>query len=157
MDLPALGPRPFGFRRFRSPLALLRERRELRAARRVADAELLESGMPTTLTAWRADELTAPGNRLELARSLHRLVRSADARTLPGAIPLNRIVVREEAEVLRALAGRLEDLDRPVAARGVLLVDRLVTDGYGPLYVPYRAGELHWTLPRIAKSLDAAF
>jgi hypothetical protein len=37
----------------------------------------------------------------------------------------------------------------------VLLVEGLLTDGYGPLYVPYRAGELHWTLPRIAKRLDA--
>jgi len=135
----------------------VRDRRELRAARDAADEELLVGGLPTTLTTWRADELTSTKNRLELAGSVRRLVRMADARYLPGATPLNRLVVREEAETLGALADRLEDLERPVSARGMLLMDKLVTDGYGPLYVPYRAGELHWTLPRIAKSLDAAY
>jgi len=156
-NLPHAAPRPFELRRFKSPLAFLRERRELRAAREAADEELLATGLPTTLTTWRAAELTSAKNRVELARSVQRLVRMADARYLPGATPLNRLVVREEAEALRSLADRLEDPDRPVTARGMLLLDRLVTDGYGPLYVPYRAGELHWTLPRIAKSLDAAY
>jgi len=154
-DLPHLAPRPLHLRRPRSPLAFLRDRRELRAARQAADAELVASGLPTTLTAWRADELVAPKNRVVLARSLRKLVRSADVRYLPGAIPVNRIVVREEADTLLGLADRLEALERPVAAKGMLLLERLLTDGYGPLYVPYRAGELHWTLPRIAKSLDA--
>jgi hypothetical protein len=154
-DLSTLAPRPLDLGRLRFPLGALQRRRELRAARQAADAELLSSGLPTTHSAWRAAELTAPENRLDLARSVARLVRAADVRYLPGATPLNRLVVREESETLRALVERLEDLDRPVTAKGVLLIDRLLTDGYGPLYVPYRAGELRSTLARIAKRLDA--
>ena len=79
-NLPHAAPRPFELRRFKSPLAFLRERRELRAAREAADEELLATGLPTTLTTWRAAELTSAKNRVELARSVQRLVRMADAR-----------------------------------------------------------------------------
>lgn len=133
------------------PLSSWRRRRELRVARGAADAELLVSESISPATAWRAREVTAPDNRNEIAQSIRRLVRSADARYLPGPTPLNRLVVREQGAELLALGEWLEDMDRPITARGVLMLDELLTDGYGPLYVPYRAGELRWTLARIAK------
>lgn len=119
------------------PISAWRRRRELREARGEADAELLLSASTTPRTAWRSAELTAPKNRVGLARAVQRLLRSADARYLPGATPLNRIAVREHADTLRALAERLSALESPVGARGVLLLDRLLKDGYGPFYVSY--------------------
>ena len=41
-------------------------------------------------------------------------------RYLPSASPLNRVAVRAESQTLVALAGRLAELDRPVAARGIV-------------------------------------
>jgi hypothetical protein len=131
-----------------------RRRKELRAVRQAADTELLGSEFVSPRTAWRAAELTAPKNRLAVARSIRRLIRSADARYLPGPTPLNRIAVREEAERLATLAGRLTDLKHRVTPRGVLLLDRLLTDGYGPLYVSYRAMELRDALARAAEALE---
>jgi hypothetical protein len=149
IDIGAIGRVEPRARRL-GPLSSWRRRRELGVARRAADAELLASESVSPATAWRAREVTAPDNRREVAQSIRRLVRSADARYLPGPTPLNRLVVREQGAELLALGEWLEDIDRPITARGVLMIDELLTDGYGPLYVPYRAGELRWTLARIA-------
>jgi len=117
------------------------KRRRARAERRAADEELLESAWVSPLLAWRVNELVATSNRLDLARSLRRVVRDADARYLPNASPVNRVAVRAESSRLLAVARRLED-DRTVAPRGVILADRLLTDGIGPLYSRERADEL---------------
>jgi hypothetical protein len=61
-------------------------------------------------------------------------VRDASVRYLPTASPMNRIAVRAESETLLALAGRLADLERPVAARSVVLLERLLLEPSGPLY-----------------------
>jgi hypothetical protein len=121
--------RPFwrGFERWKA-------RRALRAARWAADAELLRRESPPLRLAWRVEELVTPKNRLELARTLRSLVRDANPRYLPSASPFNRLAVRAEAETLIAVAARLAELGRPVTARGVLLVERLLVDGSGPLY-----------------------
>jgi hypothetical protein len=63
-------------------------------------------------------------------------------------------VVREQRNAILALADRLEDVDRPVGARGILMLDRLLTDGYGPLYVSYRAVELQGVLTRCKTALE---
>jgi hypothetical protein len=42
--------------------------------------------------------------------------------------------VRAEAETLLTVASRLADLERPVAPRGVVFIERLLVDGSGPLY-----------------------
>src|SRR4249919_123896 len=112
----------------------LKDRRQLRAARRAADEELLQSAWASPFLAWRVNEVVARKNRLDLARSVRGAVRDADPRYLPGASPLNRGAVRTESELLLQVAERLEDVDAPVAPRGVLLVERLLVDGYGPLY-----------------------
>ena len=61
--------------------------------------------------------------------------------------------MREEADTLRALERRLSDLEHAVRPQGVLLLDRLLTDGYGPLYVSYRAVELRDALTRAGEAL----
>jgi hypothetical protein len=124
--------------------------------RRSADEELL-AGAPqvaSPLLAWRAAQLTSGHNRRVLARSLHATVVDLDAGLLPGASPLNRPAARPQAQLIDALADRLEDLSRPVLARGILLVDGLLTDGTGPLYARSRAGELRAVLERCLTALD---
>jgi hypothetical protein len=137
-------PSPAGglLRGLRDRLGAFKERRALSAARWTADAELLRRTTPPLRLAWRVEELVAPKNRLSLARSLRQLVHDSAARYLPSASPVNRLAVRAESESLHALADRLADLDRAVAPRGVLLVERLLTDGFSPLYERESADDL---------------
>ena len=104
------------------------------AARRRADAELLATSLPSPRLAWRTEELVAEDRRIQLGRSLIDVVHAADERLLPGASPLNRNSVRARRAELLQLAARLCDLSRPVAPRGVLLVDRLLSDGSSSLF-----------------------
>lgn len=112
----------------------LRARRALRVARWAADAELVRRETPPLRLAWRVEELVTPKSRLELAHTLRSLVREASPRYLVSASPVNRLAVRAEAEALLTVSARLADLERPVAARGVILMERLLVDGSGPLY-----------------------
>jgi len=110
---------------------------ELARRRRAADRWLLwgATARPSSaLLSWRAAELTSPRVRAILANSLGRTEREACGPTLPGPLPLNRRAIRSNAGLLRMLTGRLRDRDRPVAVRGMLLVDRLVTEPGSPLY-----------------------
>ena len=142
-------------RRFWHALDPLTSRRALRRARREADTEIeaLAGSAPLRL-AWRVDELVTPKNRLDLAHSLRSLVADAGSRYLPSASPVNRPAVRGVSATLLAIAGRLADLERPVAARGVLRVDRLLTDGSGPLYDRERPEELRSYLDGTLEALE---
>ncbi len=132
----------------------VRARRELRAARRSADAELAKRQSPPLRLAWRAQELVSTKSRLDLAHALRTLVRDASPRYLPSASPVNRVAVRAESQTLVALAGRLTDLHRPVAARGIVLIQRLLTDPSGPLYDTERAEDLGRYLARARNALE---
>lgn len=114
----------------------------MRIARWAADAELARRDSPPLRLAWRVEELVATKNRLDLAHSLRSLVRDADLRYLPSSSPVNRIAVRAESDTLMALASRLADLKRPVAARGVVLLERLLVEPSGPLYDRERVDDL---------------
>jgi hypothetical protein len=118
--------------RLLAPVRGWEARRELRAARSRADRELLASRLPSPRLAWRTTELVCDEHRIDLARDLTELLHAADGRLLPGSAPIDRLAVRGARAQLLLLAGRLSDLDRPVAPRGVLLVERLF-DG-GPVY-----------------------
>jgi hypothetical protein len=135
-------------------LGRLRARRELRAARGAADEELLRSRTVSLRLAWRAAELVAPKRRLELARSLRRLVHDADPRYLPNAQVFDRRAVRFAAPGLLTAAERLAALDDPVAPRGVLLLERLLVDADGPLYNPTRSAELPVHVAAAAAALE---
>ena len=63
-----------------SRLKELKARRALRAARWAADAELMRRNTAPLRLAWRAEELVAPKNRLDLAHTLRSLVRESAPR-----------------------------------------------------------------------------
>jgi len=132
------------------------EHRRLSHLRRLADRQLLGTTVPRVpeLVAWRAGELTSDRSRRVLAGSLRGIVSELDARRLPGASPLNRTGARPEADLILALADRVDDTQRPVTARGVLLVEELLTDGLGPLYARDRVDELGPSLARCLSTLD---
>ena len=120
----------------------LKARRAVRVARWAADAELLRRTTPPLRLAWRVEELVAPKKQAR-ARPLAPAARARrPPGRLPNASPVNRLAVRAESDALTALADRLADLERAVAARGVLLVERLLTDGFSPLYERESADDL---------------
>ena len=88
--------------------------------------------------------------RLMLGSSVRAIVEALSPRRLPGASPLNRVALRPYCAELLALADRLDDLDRPVSAAGMLGVRRLLTEPDSVLY----ARPLPDELPRdIAREL----
>ncbi len=147
-ELPLLGG-------LRQAVERLQARRELAAARRAADREILLSPSPSLRHSWRAAELATPKNRLELAGTLRDVVRDAEVRHAPSASPVNFAAVREQSDRLRALGDRLADLEEPVAARGVLLVEHLLTDGTGPLYDHGRIEALPFYVDAALEALDS--
>jgi hypothetical protein len=140
--------------RLLAPVRGWEARRALRAARRRADAELLTARLPSPRLAWRTEELVAGASRAELGRSLTDVVHSADERLLPSASPLNRGSIRELRAQLLELAARLYDLSQPVAPRGVLLVERLLYDGAGPLYSGSTPNRLRAEVRQARAALD---
>ena len=106
------------------------ERRRLCAA---ADAWIARSHDGASY-GWRVAELTSRRERTMLAHSVRHIVPELSERRLPGASPLNRIALRPHRAELIALADRLDDLDRPVSAAGILAVRRLLTEPGSALY-----------------------
>jgi hypothetical protein len=131
-----------------------KDRRALRIARWAADAELARRDAPPLRLAWRVEELVSTKNRLDLAHSLRSLVHDAGPRYLASASPVNRLAVRAESDTLLALASRLLDLKRPVGARGVVLLERLLVEPSGPLYDRELADDLPPYLDCTLKALE---
>ena len=63
--------------------------------------------------------------------------------------------MRAHYRALVELAERLENADRPVSPAGIILTERLLTDGAGPFYDPSRANELGPALEAALKTLDS--
>jgi hypothetical protein len=101
----------------------------------------LAAGAPpeaSAVLALRARRLASPHLRLVYARSLQRLLRSADAPSSmlsahTSAVRLDR--VRAAHDELELLVARLT-ARAPVSSRGVALVSVMLGDGAGPLYSP---------------------
>lgn len=142
--------------RLLAPVRGWEARRALRAARHRADAELLSTRLPSPRLAWRTEELVGDDNRIELGRSLTDVVHSADERLLPSASPLNRASIRVVRAQLLELAARLCDLPRGVTPRGILLVERLLQDGSGPLYGQSAVNRLRAEVREALVALDGA-
>jgi hypothetical protein len=140
--------------RLLAPVRSWEARRALRDARRRADAEILAARLPSPRLAWRTDELVADQNRLELGRSLTDVVHAADERLLPSATPLDRGGIRAARAQLLQLAARLYDVSKPVAPRGVLLVEGLLVDGSSPLYGHSAANRLRVAVVEALDALD---
>ena len=101
----------------------------------------------------RTNSFSTRGRR-SLARSLEGVIRSLDARRLPGASPLNRAGLWPYVGELQELAQRVGDLDRPASKRGLRLVRQLLTDGGSPLYDRDRIQELPATVHAILSALE---
>jgi hypothetical protein len=110
---------------------------ELQRRRRAADQLLLCGAVArpsSELLTWRAGELTSPRLRSMLARSLRHIEREAKGATRPGPVPLNTRALRCHTDLVCALRERLEDQAHPVSPRGMVLVDRLLTEPGSPLH-----------------------
>ena len=142
--------------KFLSPVRGWESRRALRNARRVADAEILATTLPSPRLAWRMKELIADANRVDLGRSLTDIVHSADERLLPSASPIDRVAVRACRAPLLDLAALVYDLGQPVTPRGMLFVERLIVDGSGPLYGQGDPTRLRREVERTRAELDGA-
>jgi hypothetical protein len=137
-----------------APVRRLRARRELLAARRIADAELLATALPSPRFAWRTNELCSDEHRRALAESIVHVVRGSDTRYLPSASPLNRVAVRDQLPLLLSVASVLADTERRVSPRGVLLVEELLTGSASPLYLHRPTNELRAALATALKTLE---
>ena len=131
--------------------------RERRALRRLADKELVAGTLSTSsaLLAWRASELTSPSNRRVLARSLRTIESEAQEPRVPTSSPVNRRGVRPHLDVVYALAARVGALEQQVDPRGMVLVEHLICDGFGPLYLRDKAGRLRAELERCLTALSS--
>ena len=129
---------------------------ELRAIRRTADRLILADprcGVEgSDLVRWRTLELVAPATRQGLAREIEQTLRRSDPARLPSASPLRRGVARRHRELLQKLEERMLD-GRPVTARGVLLLRRLLREPGSPLYDEH-AGDLSRALARVLVELE---
>lgn len=119
------------------------------------DARLLEGADPAESAelAARSRQLTSHSCRQALAEGLEHVLSVAERRAGPACAP-PRLARREIVAARVALAGLIATLadDRPVSPAGVVLTERLLTDGLGPLYVE---GE-HDALWRAARNATAA-
>jgi hypothetical protein len=132
-----------------------RARRELAIVRRAADRLIVtdpRGGEVSELIQWRSHELVDPEQRAALRRELERTIRRLDPAHLPSSSPLRRAALRRHEDLLHTIAARVGD-DRPVTARGILLVRALLRDPGSPLY---GEGEepLARTLSRVRGALD---
>jgi hypothetical protein len=93
------------------------------------------------LLTWRAHELISPHHRAELGRLCRRFVAErSDPRCRAYAV--NRGALGRHLRLLAELGERLEDSNRPVTPRGMILAGLVLSDGAGPLFNPARADEL---------------
>jgi hypothetical protein len=124
--------------------------------RATADEWLLWGAIPrasSELLAWRAAELTSTHNRDALATLCRRFLRELDNPRC-RAYAANRPAMRAHSDLLVQLADRLVTRERPVSPRGVVLAQRVLGDGAGPLFDPARADELGPALAEALQALD---
>jgi hypothetical protein len=109
----------------------------------------------SALLALRARRLTSRRVRRRTAAGLARVVRDAEASTrgFSAAIRPDRREVIAARTLLATIDRRLRG-DEPVTAQGVALLESLLTDGTGPLYLPTEPGALGSRLRAAAAALD---
>ena len=76
------------------------------------------------------------------------------AQSDPGPLPLNERALRDHSSLLLDLAARLRDRTRPVPVISLLLVDRLVSDPWSPIYSVVSEDELVGFLQEALDALD---
>jgi hypothetical protein len=120
------------------------------------DRELARGDSPlvSAALALRARQLVSPRTRERLAAALEGLVERAKRRPTPSEIVWvpHREILETHSELL-GLASRLRDA-RPVYARGVAMVSRLIHDGTGPAFTPHAGGALGRAIAAAANALE---
>jgi hypothetical protein len=133
-----------------------RDRLAVRARAATLDDRLAAGVSPESSVslALHATRLCQPSQRRVLARSVTRVVATADA---PAArrlrAPVCRAAVQQARAELAAVAGRLT-ASGPVDVRGVARVRSLLADGTGPLYQAAPAASLRRELAEVLAALD---
>ncbi|MDV3126275.1 hypothetical protein M1247_15240 [Mycobacterium sp. 21AC1] len=90
---------------------------------------------PGSPLAVRADRLTSVGEREAIARAFRLAVCEADGSMTPSScIPLHGNNIAHARPVIDAITLRLHS-PLPVNARGMARLNRVLTDGRGPLYL----------------------
>jgi hypothetical protein len=120
------------------------------------DQELARGDSPlgSAALAFRARQLVARRNRDRLARALARLVERAAQPPLPSEIVwVPRWEILDARTALLGLADRLREA-RPVYARGVAMVSRLVQDGSGPAFTRGAGVALRRAIAAAADALE---
>src|SRR5919108_3777895 len=127
------------------------------ASRRSLDEALAAGASPvwTPELALRARQLVSRSSRQQLATSLEGLVKEATRSVPPRAVAvrLPRREILEAQTSLFSIASCLRD-ERPVYARGMALLSRLLSDGSSPAYNPHAGGSLRHAVGAIAAALD---
>jgi hypothetical protein len=103
----------------------------------------------------RASRLVSRRHRAHSAKALRQLVTESTRRSpslLNANLPIQARAVWENAELILALAKELED-SPAVDPRGVILTDRLLTDGASPAYASEDHGELGRAVERARAAL----
>lgn len=104
--------------------------------------------------ALRARQLVSPRTRERLAAAVERIVERAQREPSPSeTVWVPRRQILEARSDLLGLVSRLRDA-RPVYARGVAMVSRLIQDGTGPAYTPHAVVALRREIAAAAKALD---
>lgn len=105
----------------------------------------------------RAEQLVSRRHRARSAKALRDLVAESTHRApslLNANLPIQARAVWKNAELILALAQELEESPE-VDPRGVILTDRLLTDGASPAYAPEDHGELARAVERARAALRA--
>jgi hypothetical protein len=98
----------------------------------------------------RADQLLSARHRANSAKALRELVEEAQqprASLFNANLRVQRVLIRENQALILTLARELEEL-AVVNPRGVILADRLITDGESPVYTTESPIEEHGQLVR---------
>jgi hypothetical protein len=127
------------------PLARLTARVRWQSLDRALVAGADPSGSPQL--AARTAQLTSPRTRLLVAEGLERLLRAAQGPQRRWWAVSRRDPLLANASTLHELAGMLVS-GTPLYARGLAMLNQLLTDGNGPVY--------HGTAESLARRLDQA-
>jgi hypothetical protein len=104
---------------------------------------------------WRAGEIGSVDHRRFVARQLHRFARMGDQRMLITAVPVHLETLRPNTHELDAIAHVVEQTDRPLPPRGLVLLEDLLRNGdESPLYQPASPEELGQALHDVHDALE---
>jgi hypothetical protein len=114
---------------------------------RAIDEKLLNGGAPngSAVVIVRRARLLDPRYRSRVAAALRKLIAAArrhDRNMFAAQIQLREDEILESEPLILTLADELEQ-EKRVSPRGVILADRLITDGDSPMYGPIPVSRLY--------------